>query len=100
MRVDFVKRENGPERLEYCDAEIVFEDGPLSGMKLVGVKLWKSPEGDVYVKFSGAFGAAGDTKRVKAWILTEWEHWSAWSTAMQRSFSGNRVWREDRDDEE
>ncbi len=88
MRVQFIQRENGPERLE-CEAEIVFEgEGPLSGMKLVGFSLWKGPEGDVFVTFpSRAFGAgtdrryfdylrpaegsAAESKRVKAWILEE-----------------------------
>jgi hypothetical protein len=86
MHVEFVERENGPERL-VCEAELVFDaEGPLSGMKLVGFSLWRSPEGEVYVTFpSRAFGggsdrryfdylrsvegAAADAKRVKAWIL-------------------------------
>lgn len=86
MRVQFVERENGPERL-VCEAEIVFdEDGPLAGMKLVGFSLWRSPDGDVFVTFpSRAFGAGserkyfdylrstegtgGEAKRVKGWIL-------------------------------
>ena len=90
MRVVFVERENGPERLE-CEAEIVFEQesGPLAGMKLVGFSLWRSPEGEVYVTFpSRAFGAgaerrffdylrstegqAADAKRVKAWIVDQY----------------------------
>ena len=88
MRVQFVERENGPERL-VCEAEVLFEEaGPLAGMKLVGFSLWKSPEGEVYVTFpSRAFGVGGerrffdylrsvegsaaDAKRVKAWILDE-----------------------------
>jgi hypothetical protein len=86
MRVQFVERESGPERL-VCEAEIVFdEDGPLAGMKLVGFSLWRSPDGDVYVTFpSRALGAGserryfdylrstegtgGEAKRVKGWIL-------------------------------
>ena len=90
MRVQFVPRENGPERL-VCEAEVVFgpECGPLSGTKLVGFSLWRSPEGEVYVTFpSRAFGLAterryydylraaeigsGETKRVKEWILDEY----------------------------
>lgn len=88
MRVQFVRKESGPERL-VCDAEIVFDDaGPLEGMKLVGFSLWRSPEGEVYVTFpSRAFGAGNDRryfdylrpadgrpaegKKVKAWILEE-----------------------------
>jgi hypothetical protein len=89
MRVQFVQRENAPDRL-VCEAEVVFDDGlsPFSGMKLVGFSLWRSPEGEVYVTFpSRAFGAgterryfdylrstegsAVEVKRVKAWILDE-----------------------------
>jgi hypothetical protein len=87
MRVQFVRKDNGPERL-VCEAEVVFEEEPLTGMKLVGFSLWKSPDGEVYVTFpSRAFGAGndrrffdylrsvegvqGEVKRVKAWILEE-----------------------------
>jgi len=88
MRVQFVARENGPERL-VTEAEVHFEEGPLAGAKLVGFCLWKSPEGEVYVTFpSRAFGAGSErryfdylrsvdgtldvVKRVKAWILDEY----------------------------
>jgi hypothetical protein len=89
MRVQFVQRENAPERL-VCEAEVVFDGdmGPLAGMKLVGFSLWRSAEGEVFVTFpSRAFGAGNDRKyfdylrsvegqaaepkRVKAWILDE-----------------------------
>jgi hypothetical protein len=87
MQVQFVTRENGPERL-VTEAEVHFDDGPLAGTKLVGFCLWRSPEGEIYVTFpSRAFGAgserryfdylravdaSGETvKRVKAWILEE-----------------------------
>jgi hypothetical protein len=88
MRVQFVEKVNGPERL-VCDAEVVFEEDPLSGMKLVGFSLWRSTDGEVYVTFpSRAFGAgterkyfdylrsaeglSGEVKRVKDWILGEY----------------------------
>ncbi len=88
MRVHFTEREQGPERL-VCEAEIHFEEGPISGMRLVGFSLWRSPEGEVYVTFpSRAFGAGAErrffdylraidgtaepVKRVKAWILDEY----------------------------
>ena len=88
MQVQFVARENGPERL-VTEAEVHFDDGPLAGTKLVGFSLWWSPEGEVYVTFpSRAFGAgherryfdylravdaSGETvKRVKTWILEEY----------------------------
>ena len=89
MRVEFVNRENGPERL-VCDAEIIFnaDDGPLAGLKLVGFSLWKAAEGEVGVTFpSRAFGTGGerrffdylrsaennpaDSRRVRDWILEE-----------------------------
>jgi hypothetical protein len=89
MHVQFVARENGPERL-VSEAELVFgpECGPLSGTKLVGFSLWRSPEGEVYVTLpSRAFGVggerrffdylrsaegtAGEVKKVKEWILGE-----------------------------
>ena len=91
MRVQFVARENGPERL-VCEAEILFEDnGPLAGMKLVGFSLWKGPDGEVYVTFpSRAFGAGSErkyfdylrsvdsaletVKRLKAWIVDEYRN--------------------------
>lgn len=89
MRVQFVSKDHGPERL-VCDAELVFEpgDGPLAGMKLVGFALWQNAEGDVSVTFpSRAFGSGGERKffdylrplegnlaesrRVKEWIVEE-----------------------------
>ena len=90
MRVQFVTRENGPERL-LCEAEILFGDGLLAGMKLVGFSLWKGADGEVYVTFpSRAFGAGNDrkyfdylrsvdgtletVKRLKAWIVEEYRN--------------------------
>jgi hypothetical protein len=91
MRVQFVERERGPERL-VCEAEIVFEEGEgsLAGMKLVGFALWRSAEGELFVTFpsraSGvgterkffdylrsADGGTSESRRVKAWILGEFE---------------------------
>ena len=88
MRVQFVARENGPERL-VSEAEVHFDEGPLAGTKLVGFSLWRSPDGEVYVTFpSRAFGAGSErryfdylraidadaetVKRVKSWILGEY----------------------------
>jgi hypothetical protein len=87
MQVQFVARENGPEKLE-TEAEIHFEEGPLSGTKLVGFCLWRRADGELYVTFPArAFGAGAERrffdflrsidgtseaiKRVKAWILDE-----------------------------
>ena len=89
MRVQFVDKPSGPERL-VCEAEIVFdEDSPLAGMKLVGFSLWRSAEGEIFVSFpSRAFGLAterrffdylrsvegnaADGRKVKDWILEEY----------------------------
>jgi hypothetical protein len=88
MRVQFVEKANGPERL-VCDAEILFEEEPLFGMKLVGFSLWRNADGEVSVTFpSRAFGTgterkyfeylrsaeglSADVKRVKDWILGEY----------------------------
>jgi len=89
MRVQFLEKVNGPERL-VCDAEVVFDqENPLVGMKLVGFSIWRSADGEVYVTFpSRAFGGSNerkffdylrstegqsaDVKRVKDWILGEY----------------------------
>jgi len=91
MRVQFVHKGNGPERL-LCEGEMIFdEDGPLAGMKLVGFSIWRSPSGEIFVTFpSRAFGAGSDRKffdflrpiespspdlvrRVKGWILEQYQ---------------------------
>lgn len=83
-KVAFVKRENAPERL-VCEAEVIFEEAPLAGLKLVGFSLWRSPEGEIYVTVpSRAFGGGNErrffdyvrsvdgtgagVKALKAWI--------------------------------
>jgi hypothetical protein len=88
MRVQFVDKVGGPERL-VCDAELLFDEFPLGGMKLVGFALWRGADGTVYVTFpSRAFGggtdrkffdylrsvegAGTDVRRVKDWILEEY----------------------------
>lgn len=90
MRVQFIDKQNGPERL-VCEAEIVFgsESGPLQGMKLVGFTLWRSADGETYVTFPSrsfgqgserkffdylrsAEGNAGESRKVKEWILEEY----------------------------
>lgn len=87
MRVQFIERNNGPERL-VCEAEIVFDDeaSPLYGMKLVGFCIWRGADSDIYVTFpSRAIGVGterrffdylrstegnvDDMRRVKRWIL-------------------------------
>jgi hypothetical protein len=90
VQVTFTSRDNGPERL-VCEAEIVFDEGPLAGAKLVGFSLWKGADGEVYVTFpSRAFGVGGERrffdylravdgsgetiKGIKAWIIHEYRN--------------------------
>jgi len=63
MRVEFVEKSNGPERL-VCDAEIIFdEEGPLAGMKLIGLSLWRAAEGQIFVTFPArSFGTGAERK--------------------------------------
>ena len=90
IRVIFTKKENSPERM-VCEAELIFDENlePLSGLKLVGFSLWRSPEGEVYVTFpSRAVGAGNErryhdyvrsvdgkgesVKRLKAWLVDQY----------------------------
>jgi hypothetical protein len=89
VRVQFIERQNGPERL-VCEGEIVFdEDGPLAGIKLTGFSIWRGQEGEPFVTFPArSFGAGGERrffdllravepgseepKRVKDWIVSEY----------------------------
>ena len=62
MKVEFVNRENGPERL-VCEAEVHFEEPGLQGLKLTGFSIWRSPEGELFVTFpSRAFGAGQERR--------------------------------------
>jgi hypothetical protein len=87
MRLNFLDRAGGPERL-VCDAEVIFdEEGPLCGMKLVGFTLWRGADHDVHVTFpSRSFNIEGErryfdylrsadgaaeSRRVKAWIIEQ-----------------------------
>jgi hypothetical protein len=90
MRVQFVTRDNGPERL-LSEAEVVFGDGPLAGTKLVGFSVWRGQDGEAFVTFPArSFGAGGERrffdllravdadgetiKRVRTWILEEYRY--------------------------
>jgi hypothetical protein len=62
MKIEFMTRENGPERCA-AEAEIHFEEPGLEGLKLVGFTVWLSPEGEHFVTFpSRAFGAGGERR--------------------------------------
>ena len=62
MRVQFIQKQNGPERL-VSEAEVLFDEEPLAGLKLVGFCLWSSPDGEIYVTFPPrAFGAGSERK--------------------------------------
>ena len=63
MRVEFVRRDGGPERLE-SDAELSFEgDGPLAGVKLVGFSIWRGADGQLFVTLPARVYGAGDERR-------------------------------------
>lgn len=62
MKIGFTFKDNAPERL-LCEAELVFEGDGMEGLKLVGLSLWRSPEGEIYVTFpSRAFGTANERR--------------------------------------
>ena len=92
MRIEFVQRENGPERL-VCEAELVFDasDGVLDGLKLLGFCIWRSADGELRVTFpSKTYGAASGhrffdllraqngtpkpVKTLKAWMIEQFDH--------------------------
>jgi hypothetical protein len=62
MRINFIQRDGGPERL-VTEAEILFDEPGLQGLKLTGFSLWRSPEGEIYVTFpSRAFGSGSERR--------------------------------------
>ena len=64
MRVQFIDRLAGPERL-IAEAELIFDDGdgPLAGLKLVGFSLWRGSGEDIFVTFpSRAFGVGNERR--------------------------------------
>ena len=62
MRINFTQKDGGPERL-VTEAEILFEEPALQGLKLVGFSIWSSPEGELYVTFpSRAFGSGSERR--------------------------------------
>ena len=90
MRILFSPRQGSqPEKL-MASAEIVFDDGPLAGMKLVGFSIWKGKGDAPFVSFPSRAmqgqgsgkkfyeflrSVGGDVKearRVKEWILEQY----------------------------
>jgi hypothetical protein len=73
-----------------CDAEVLFGEGPLAGMRLSGFPcLWRNPGGAIYVTLPSRTTGAGSerrhfhylrsvdgkrdaVRRVKAWIVEEY----------------------------
>ena len=62
MRVHFVRRDNGPERL-ICEAEVAFDEDPLDETKLVGFCVWKGSDGEPYVTFPARAFGVGQERR-------------------------------------
>lgn len=92
IRVEFKKRDNGPERL-LAEAEILFDSHPLEGIKIVGLSLWKGADGEVYVTFPSRSSGSGQerkyfdyirsqtgeakfTNRLKAWVRDAYKEWA------------------------
>jgi hypothetical protein len=88
MRIQFVERQGSPERL-VCEAELLFDDSPLAGMKLIGFSLWRGADGTIRVTLPARpytvgderrffdllrsdNGRPGETKRIKEWILEQY----------------------------
>jgi hypothetical protein len=59
---NFIQRENGPDRL-VTEVELNFDADGLTGLKLVGFCIWKSPEGELYVTFPSRAFSAGNERR-------------------------------------
>ncbi len=88
MRVEFVTRDNGPERL-VCEGEVLFDEGQFAGMKLCGFPTGSRRTARLYVTFPAAPSAPAPNatspfdylrstepdittvKRVKQWVLDE-----------------------------
>jgi len=88
MRVEFVERTDGPQRL-VCDVELIFdENGPMEGMKLTGLAIWRGADGQLRVTFPARTyemgqqrhyydhlrsvnGTPEPARRLKSWILDE-----------------------------
>jgi len=84
----FIRRETRPQRL-VVEVEIVFGEsaGILSGMKLVGLCVWKSDEGRLFVTLPARAGKGGryfdylrpatpgnrTTEVFKEEVLRQWE---------------------------
>lgn len=100
VTVDFKPNDGALPERAVAEAEVVFGDdaGPLSGLKLVGFTIWRSPEDELYVTLpSRAFGIGSErryfdflrstdgnhtkTKTLKAWVLEEWRERAANETA-------------------
>jgi hypothetical protein len=86
--LNFIERQGGPEKL-VAEVEIVFGEnaGVLSGMKLVGLCIWKSDKGHLYMTLPAkpgkggryfdylrpAAAGSGGGKALKEEILRQWE---------------------------
>jgi len=85
---NFIQRQGRSEKL-VAEVEIVFDDGAgvLSGMKLIGVCIWKSDKGQLFVTLPAKPGKAGRyfeylrpatagngaAKAFKEEVLRQWE---------------------------
>ena len=49
MQVKIVQHNNGGPAGKLADAELHFDDGPLAGLKLVGITVWEGRDGQAQV---------------------------------------------------
>jgi len=88
---NFIQRQGRSEKL-VAEVEIVFgEDGVLSGMKLVGICIWKSDQGHLFVTLPSKPGKSGryfdylrpaqpgngTAKALREEVLHQWEAFQA-----------------------
>lgn len=49
MQIRIVRSENGGPAGKLADAELHFDEGPLAGLKLVGISVWEGRDGGPHV---------------------------------------------------
>lgn len=63
MRVKFISNDKGNPPGKLADAELLFDDGPLQGLKLVGFAIWERRGGERNVTFPARqFSVNGDRR--------------------------------------
>lgn len=61
MRIEFITSDNMPAK-KLADAEIVFEEGDLAGLRLAGFAVWKGESGGFVTFPSRAYNVGAERK--------------------------------------